>query len=231
MPNQPNAGLGPRPPLSTSRLDQATMTEPLDSPPIPKEQVKLKVCLVGDEGVGKTSLIRRFVLSEFNEHYVRTVGVVVHKRIVYLSLHGTTYEANLTVWDIIGRHDFSGRYQEPYLQNAAAVLAVCDLTRPETLVGLSKWLDRVREVAGEVPAVILANKRDLSAYIRIADDDLLGVCEVYRIPYLETSAKTGENVGIAFAKLGEMAIRNAIARRPPARAPPEAKPSVVQAAQ
>lgn len=207
------------------------MAEPPDSPSTPREQVKLKVCLVGDEGVGKTSLIRRFVLSEFDDRYVRTVGVIVHKRIVYVSIDGTTYEANLTVWDIIGRHDFSGRYQAPYLQNAAAVLAVCDLTRPETLVGLSKWLDRVREVAGEVPAVILANKRDLREYIRIADDDLLGVCELYRIPYLETSAKTGENVGIAFAKLGEMAIRNAIARRPPERAPAETKPAVLEAAQ
>ncbi|MBI4415453.1 MAG: hypothetical protein HY557_00540, partial [Euryarchaeota archaeon] len=49
------------------------MTEPLDSPSTPREQVKLKVCLVGDEGVGKTSLIRRFVLSEFDDRYVRTV--------------------------------------------------------------------------------------------------------------------------------------------------------------
>jgi small GTP-binding protein len=173
--------------------------------------VKLKICLVGDEGVGKTSLVRRYVLSEFDERYFRTVGVLVTKRIAYVEVDGGTYGTTLTVWDILGRRDFVGRFDGPYLANAAGVLAVCDLTRPETLDALGAWLDRVRAVVGDVPAIVLANKRDLQEHVRIQEDDLLAVCETYGIPCLETSAKTGENVETAFGKLAEMALRAALA--------------------
>ena len=181
-------------------------------PTEPGESAKLKVCIVGDEGVGKTSLIRRFVLSQFDERYVRTVGVVVHKRVVVVPVGEATHTAVLTVWDLIGRDDFAGRYREAYFTNSAGVLAVCDVTRPETLDGLGRWLDLLRGVVGDIPAIVLANKRDLTEHVRIADDDLFAFCELYRLPFLETSAKTGENVELAFGKLAEMGVRDALAR-------------------
>ena len=183
------------------------------------ETVKLKICLVGDEGVGKTSLIRRFVLSDFSERYVRTVGVVVHKRVVIVPVDGAAHTGMMTVWDILGRDDFAGRYKEAYLAGTAGVLAVCDLTRPQTLDGLAKWLDIVHRVAGDVPGIVLANKADLEEHVHIDEDELLAFCELYRLPFLTTSAKTGENVEVAFGKLGEMAMREALARRilPPLR--------------
>jgi len=176
--------------------------------------LKLKVVLIGDEGVGKTSLVRRFVQSAFDDRYLRTVGVVIHKRIILQPVDGVPHVASLTVWDVIGRDDFVGRYREAYFLGTAGVLAVCDLTRPETLEGLGRWLERVRGVAGDVPAIVLANKRDLDAYMRLEESDLLAFCEVSGLPYLETSAKTGENVDVAFGKLAEMGIRRAIARSP-----------------
>ncbi len=180
------------------------------------ETAKVKVCLVGDEGVGKTSLVRRFVLSEFDERYVRTVGVLVHKRVVVVPVDGAAHTAVLTVWDILGRSDYATRYREPYLANAAGALAVCDLTRPGTLDGLGAWIDRVRGVAGDgIPTIILANKADLREHVRVAEDDLLALCELYRVPYVETSAKTGEGVETAFGKLAEMAVRDALARKAP----------------
>jgi len=179
------------------------------------ETAKLKVCLVGDEGVGKTSLIRQFVLSEFDERYVRTVGVVVHKRIVLVPVDGTTYTAYVTVWDILGRNDFAGRYGAAYFAGTAGVLAVCDLTRPDTLDGLGKWLDLVYSVAGEVPTIVLANKKDLERHVRVDEDDLLAFCELYKVPFLEASARTGLNVERGFGRLAEFAMRQAVARRVP----------------
>jgi len=182
-------------------------------PSEPGQSAKMKVCLVGDEGVGKTSLIRRFVLSQFDDRYVRTIGVVVHKRLVVVPAAGATHSAVLTVWDVLGRNDFVGRYREAYFTNTAGILAVCDLTRPETLDGLARWIDLVHGVAGDVPAIVLANKRDLTAHTRIDEDALLAFCELYDIPFLETSAKTGENVETAFGRLAEMGMRDALARR------------------
>ena len=177
------------------------------------ESAKLKVCVVGDEGVGKTSLIRQFVLSQFDDRYLRTVGVVVHKRVVVVPVERATYPAVITVWDLIGRDDFAGRYREAYFTNSSGVLAVCDLTRPETLDGLGRWLDIVRGVVADVPIIVLANKRDLTDHERLAEDDLFAFCELYRVPFVETSAKTGENVELAFGKLAEMGMRDALARR------------------
>ena len=74
----------------------------------PAESAKLKICLAEDEGMGKTSLVRRFVLSEFDDRYLRTVGVVVHKRVVMLGpIDGRSYSASLTVWDVLGGPAFA----------------------------------------------------------------------------------------------------------------------------
>jgi len=176
--------------------------------PEPTESAKLKICLAGDEGVGKTSLVRRFVLSEFDERYLRTVGVVVYKRVVFLGpIRGKTYAANLTVWDVLGGAGFAGRYGDAYLTNAAGILAVCDLTRPETLQGLAAWFDRAKAAVGNVPAIILANKVDMTDHVRIKEDDMVEFRKRFDFPYMETSAKTGQNVGTAFARLAEAALR------------------------
>lgn len=182
--------------------------------PEPGEPVKLKVCLIGDEGVGKTSLIRRFVLSEFEDRYIRTVGANVNKRIVVVGpVDGHTYAATLLVWDLLGNVDFVRRYGDAYLANAAGILAVCDLTRPDTVDRLVYWLDEVRARAGSVPVIVLANKRDLKELVRVNADDLLALCELYNLPYLETSALTGEGVERAFGALAEMALRAPLADR------------------
>ena len=183
-------------------------------PPGEGDTMKLKVCVVGDEGVGKSSLIRRFVVSEFDDRYIRTVGVVVHKRVVVVPVDGVAHTANLTVWDVIGRDEFVGRYGAAYLAGTAGVLAVCDLTRPQTLDNLGRWIARVKAVAGQVPTILLANKRDMTEYVRVTEDQLLAMCELHGVPFMETSAKTGENVELAFGKLAEMGVRNALSRRP-----------------
>jgi len=190
------------------------------------ETAKLKICLAGDEGVGKTSLVRRFVLSQFDDRYIRTVGVVVYKRVVFLGpISGRTFAANLTVWDVLGGAEFAGRYGDAYLANAAGILAVCDVTRPESLTGLVAWIERAQASVRKVPAIILANKVDLTGYVRIDEDDLVRFRKQYGVPYMETSAKTGQNVGMAFAKLAEDALRAGLARQePPATVPTNGSP-------
>src|SRR3989304_3882708 len=189
-------------------------------PPGEGDTMKLKVCVVGDEGVGKSSLIRRFVVSEFDDRYIRTVGVVVHKRgvvakrVVGWPVDGVAHTATLTVWDVIGRDEFVGRYGAAYLAGTAGVLAVCDLTRPQTLDNLGRWIARVKAVAGQGPTILLANKRDMTEHVQVTEDQLLAMCELHGVPFMETSAKTGENVELALGKLAEMGVRNALSRRP-----------------
>ena len=140
---------------------------------------------------------------------------MIHKRVVYLGpIDGRTYGATLTIWDILGGEQFASQYGKAYLANVAGILAVCDLTRRETLEGLDSWLQRVRASA-RVPAIVLANKIDATDRIRVSHGELAALCKRHGVSFLETSAKTGQNVGVAFSRLAEAALRNALAAQPP----------------
>jgi len=182
------------------------------SPEIPTKNVKMKICLIGEEGVGKTSLIRRFVFSQFDEKYLRTVGTMVSKKVVSLGpVDNTMFTLHMLVWDIMGRRDFMSLYKEAYFSRARGILAVFDMTRPETLDALTEWLEGITSSVGEVPMIVLANKKDMTEHVRVEEDDILALCEVHAAPYLFTSARTGENVETAFTKIAEMAVRSRFA--------------------
>ncbi|HYS71358.1 MAG TPA: Rab family GTPase [Thermoplasmata archaeon] len=176
---------------------------------IPTKNVKMKICLIGEEGVGKTSLIRRYVFSQFDEKYLRTVGTMVSKKIVQLGpIEGSMFNLHMLVWDIMGRRDFMSLYKEAYFSRARGILAVCDMTRPETLEALNEWMEGITSSVGEVPTIVLANKKDMSEHVRLEEDDILALCELHAAPYLLTSARTGENVEVAFSKMAELAVRS-----------------------
>ncbi len=161
---------------------------------------KVKVCIVGDSAVGKTSLIRRFVLDQFDDRYIITLGAKVVTKEFDFSPPGDAegLRVSMLIWDIMGARDFKDLLRDAYFYNAQGILAVCDLTRPETLEGLKIWVSSVRDVAGPVPCMVLANKVDLKEKLAIPDDKIQRSCESMGVPYLKTSAKTGENVEIAF---------------------------------
>jgi len=176
----------------------------------------MKICLIGEEGVGKTSLIRRFVFSQFDEKYLRTVGTMVSKKVVNLGpVDGTMFTLHMLVWDIMGRRDFMSLYKEAYFSRARGILAVCDMTRPETLDALTEWMEGINSSVGQVPMIVLANKKDMAEHVRIEEDDILALCELHAAPYLLTSARTGENVETAFSKIAEMAVRSRFASQEP----------------
>ena len=103
-------------------------------PPEEPRIIKLKICLVGDEGVGKTSLIRRFVTGQFDDAYIRTLGAVVSKKSVEVrNGRGSPSQVDMVILDIIGRRTFMQLFQDAYFSGARGVIAVFDLTRKTTL--------------------------------------------------------------------------------------------------
>jgi 50S ribosomal subunit-associated GTPase HflX len=73
---------------------------------------------------------------------------------------------------------------------------------------MGEWIDGIHSTVGEAPVIVLANKKDMTDHIRVEEDDILALCEVHAAPFLLTSARTGENVEVAFTKLAEMAVRS-----------------------
>jgi small GTP-binding protein len=162
--------------------------------------IQKKIALLGASGVGKTSLVRRFVESLFDEKYLTTLGVKVDKKQVTVAEQDLT----LMLWDVAGAEE---KFAIPtsYIRGAAGYLLVVDGTRPETL---ERGLEIVAQVDGEIdrlPFVLVLNKIDLAEDWRLQEAHL-GAVQARGCPILRTSAKTGAGVEEAFLRLAQLVI-------------------------
>lgn len=175
--------------------------------------IKKKMCVVGDETVGKTSLIRRFVVDRFDDKYIATIGTKTSKKTLTIKGDNVNVNLKLMIWDILGQKKFS-KLKESAFKGTNGAFVVLDLTRRETLYSFDSWLLPLQKVAGEIPIVVLANKNDLKT--EFGKDEIEKLVKEYGFPYYLTSAKTGENVGEAFRVMGKMMIkaRTAVRKEP-----------------
>jgi len=158
--------------------------------------IRKKICLLGAPGVGKTSLVRRFVSETFSDDYLTTIGVKIERRA--LTVHGT--ELQLLVWDIHGEEG-SLAIAPSFLRGAAGFLLVIDGSRHETAMTVVELGQRLQAMDTAGPVVVALNKADLvsdwspiEAALDKADTPIAG--------RTITSAKTGSGVEDAFTLLG-----------------------------
>ncbi|MFQ6107118.1 MAG: Rab family GTPase [Thermoplasmata archaeon] len=177
-----------------------------------EETLKAKVCLVGEAAVGKTSLIRRYVLDQFEDKYVTTLGAKVSKKEMRIPVPESDMTVNLVmvIWDIMGEKSFRELTKEAFFHGTKGILAVCDLTRYNTLRELDDWVESVFGVVGEVPVIYAVNKVDLKDEIMImyGESELDQSTRAFNAEYFYTSAKTGENVQLTFENLGTRMVKN-----------------------
>ncbi len=169
-----------------------------------ERRLKVKICLVGDSAVGKTSLIKKFVLDIFDDSYITTIGTKITKKTMTFSMDDKEIIMDMMIWDIMGQASFRSLLQDAYFYGAHGVLAVCDSTRPETANSLHEWMSSTQQVVGEVPAIFLANKCDLES--QVTQEQLNSEVSQYGGKAMFSSAKTGVNVAEAFTALGEAII-------------------------
>jgi len=165
--------------------------------------MKVKVCMVGDAAVGKTSLVRRFVLDNFSDEYQATLGTKVLSRDVNVRTGGRDVSIKMMIWDIIGETSVLPDIGESVFHNVQGIVAVCDITRYSTFEHLPVWLGSVERVAGDVPKALAVNKVDLKGEFLLLYDEYAVrqyAGEIEARSYM-TSAKTGENVALMFTTL------------------------------
>lgn len=177
---------------------------------------KWKICLVGSSAVGKTSLIRRFVVDEFDDHYLTTLGTKVTKKTLPVTAPGYAEPVNavLAIWDIMGQPSFVDLLKDAFFTGAQGVLAVADFTKRSTLTDLDFWVRKVSNVAGNVPVVIAVNKSDLILEAEYDLPEVRAFAAARGCEYFTTSAKTGENVEQAFQVLADVVARRMLVRAP-----------------
>lgn len=159
-----------------------------------------KILIVGDVGVGKTSIIKQAALNCYSPFYKATIGVdFVLKRIKY-----NGHELKLQLWDIAGQERYSNMTRV-YYKDAIAAFIVFDVTRPDTFDSILKWKDDLDQKVllpdgSFIPCIILANKCDdpNKNGIIITPDKIDEFCATHGfLGWFETSAK--ENIGITAA--------------------------------
>jgi small GTP-binding protein len=159
-------------------------------------EIAKKVCMLGDFGVGKTSLVARFVRNTFSDKYLTTVGVKVDSKLV----QAAGAELKLVLWDIAGKSSLDG-LNETYVKGASGVIVVCDGTRESTLRSAAYLQMQIRGLLGPIPAVMLINKLDLVDKWEIAPKTIEELRKT--MPLFETSAMSGDGVEAAFTALAE----------------------------
>lgn len=164
-----------------------------------------KVCLLGDFAVGKTSLVRRFVYNLFEDKYFSTIGVKVSRKVVAVPRGDEIIELTLMLWDLAGSEEFDD-VRISYMRGATGAVAVCDLTRPETLASLTDYAQTLRRVSPQAQLILAANKVDLADQAGASAEQIRELAAEVAAPYYLTSAKNGAQVETLFRHLGRLLV-------------------------
>ncbi len=180
------------------------MSVPDESEEIP---YVFKILLLGDGGVGKTSLLRRFIYNTFDSDYKTTIGVQFMTKIVKFD----NKNVKLIIWDIAGQSKHA-TYRHLYYKAANGVILVYDVTREKSFQNLSRWLDDAKATIGtELKVAIFGNKMDLEQNRAVQTEagiEFTQQCNAET--FSETSAKSGENVEAAFYALAKGLVEKSL---------------------
>jgi small GTP-binding protein len=163
----------------------------------------LKLILIGESNVGKSSIFRQFKVEGYNPDISATVGVDFHVKII--QVNGQSIKMQL--WDTAGQERYNKLEMiKAYYRNAVGGLLVFDITNRESFVcSLDKWYDEVMKIADprKPVFVLVGNKDDQDRERQVLREDGLRFARDHDMEYIETSAKSGHNVEEAFKILAE----------------------------
>lgn len=170
------------------------------------KKIIMKVALLGDPAVGKTSLINRFKEEGFKENYQPTLGV----NIIMKKLKLEEIEVQLAIWDIAGQDKYD-LTRKLFFEGCTGSLLVYDITRSSTFDRIqSKWLEDFKRFARpDGVYILIGNKVDLRDSHAVPTENGHNLAEqIQASDFIETSAKSGDNVETAFKRLVAQALSN-----------------------
>jgi len=187
----------------------------------PEYDYLFKLLLIGDSGVGKSCLLLRFADDTYTESYISTIGVDFKIRTI--QLEGKTIK--LQIWDTAGQERFR-TITSSYYRGAHGIIVVYDVTDQDSFNNVKQWLGEIERYASEaVNKLLVGNKSDLTSQKVVDFDVAKEFADAMEIPFLETSAKSAQNVEQAFLTMAAE-IKTRMASAPTTQAGNEAKVSI-----
>ncbi|KAI8092818.1 small GTP binding protein RAB6A [Halteromyces radiatus] len=166
---------------------------------IDNSQRKYKLVFLGEQSVGKTSLITRFMYDTFDSTYQATIGIDFLSKTMYMNDNRIL---RLQLWDSGGQERFRSLVPS-YIRDSAVCVIVYDISNRSTFINTDKWIDDVRAERGDdVILVLVGNKSDLHEKRQVPLEEGEKKAKQYNMLYIETSARAGHNVKALFRKIG-----------------------------
>ncbi|KAJ2960158.1 hypothetical protein NQZ79_g4530 [Umbelopsis isabellina] len=160
---------------------------------------KFKLVFLGEQSVGKTSLITRFMYDTFDNTYQATIGIDFLSKTMYME----DRTVRLQLWDTAGQERFRSLIPS-YIRDSSVAVVVYDITNRNSFLNTAKWIDDVRvERGNDVIIVLVGNKTDLNEKREVSVDDGEKKAKEYGVMFIETSAKAGHNVKTLFRKIAQ----------------------------
>jgi small GTP-binding protein len=161
------------------------------------KQIALKFLVLGDGGVGKTTLLHRYVQGKFLNTATMTIGVEFLSK--QIQMNGIICQ--LILWDISGQDRF--RFMiDKYMRGASGALLLFDTTNMTSFVNIGKWVNLVRKYYQNLPVLLIAAKCDLEEFSIVGDIYAKKTKERFgMVDFIKTSSKSGMNVDLAFETL------------------------------
>lgn len=161
-----------------------------------------KVCIVGDDKSGKTSIVNKYINNEFNDKYETTVGMNFNSKNITVD----DKDVKLYLYDISGREEFSFLIKS-FCLGVSACIIVFDINNTKYFDNIEYWIKRIKKHNEKSLIFIVGNKKDLltnNINNNILSDITTGLLNKYDSFYIETSAKTGENIYHSFEILSKL---------------------------
>ena len=169
-----------------------------------EKPILFKVITAGEGGVGKTTLLYRYIEGKFLADTRMTIGVEFFLKELEIDGKRILFQ----VWDFGGQEHFRPLLSN-YAMGARGALMLFDLTRPSSLLGIDQWVNICRENNPDIPIIFLGTKLDMVELDTITDKYVIKIMEKYNFfNYLKISSKTGENVNLAFELLAKELVKH-----------------------
>jgi Ras-related protein Rab-6A len=163
----------------------------------PPPVVKHKLVFLGDQSVGKTSIITRFMYDTFDRQYQATIGIDFLSKTLYLE----DRTVRMQLWDTAGQERFRALIPS-YIRDSAGAVVVYDVTSRASFTSTFKWIEDVRTERGDdVVIILVGNKSDVPEKREVSTEEAEQKAQDYRVMFLEVSAKVGTNVKSLFRKV------------------------------
>ena len=167
------------------------------------DEISLKILLIGDSFVGKTSLLLKYCDGQFPEAHMATIGVEFKDKIINVG----KWKVRLQIWDTSGQERFRSITQNFY-RNADGILFVYDVTNRESFSHIKDWLMDSQVEDSDIKRILVGNKVDLEDKRAIDAEKMNSFAESKKMKCFETSAKSGENVETIFKEISLLILEN-----------------------